>query len=228
MVATRPHTLHTFDERLREVGRRTLSIAANVEHQWHLVARALTEREERVGERIAAEDLRVDVGEVELDEMVLSALITLSPLASDLRRILATTKAGRELERAGDEACNAAERLAELHGGRLAVIDVGLAEMSCLVAQQIDDACVSLVELDVSLAEATVRRDRVVNESVRALRRRTLELSEEVSVVLPYVAIGRCVERCGDHAKVIAKLAIAAATGVDPRHKRARERASRG
>src|SRR4051812_1239526 len=87
MVAAGPHTLHTFDERLQEVGRRTLSIAANVEHQWHLVARALTDREERVIERINAEDARVDIGEVELDEMVLSALITLSPLASDLRRI---------------------------------------------------------------------------------------------------------------------------------------------
>ena len=223
MHSHRPHTVHAVDERIQEIGHRVLSVAAVVERQWHLLARGLTAREDDVMARITGEDAKVDIGEVELDELVLSCLITLTPLASDLRRILATTKSGRELERAGDEACNAANRLSDLQGERLPVIDVGLAELCILVAQQMDDACVALVELDVEKAEATVSRDRQVNEKVRSLRRKTLDLTENLTVALAYVAIGRCVERCGDHAKVIAKLAINAATGVDPRHKRVRK-----
>src|SRR5687768_13066115 len=127
-MRSRAHTFRAIDERLQEIGQRTLAVAAAVERQYHLLARCLAAREEGTLERVAEEDLRVDGGEIAIDELVLSFILTLSPVASDLRRVLATTKAARELERAGDEACGAAKALAELHEGeRSARLDEPLA-----------------------------------------------------------------------------------------------------
>lgn len=224
-MSARGHTFRAIDERLQEVGRRTLSVAAAVERQYHLLARCLADREEGTLERVVDEDLRVDRGELEIDELVLSFILTLSPVASDLRRVLATTKAARELERAGDEARGAAKSLGELQEGeRSARLDGPLARAACLVASQLDRACVALVELDEGLARETVASDRQINELVRDARAETLQTVRDVHLVVPYLAVGRGIERGGDHAKVIAKLALGAATGVDARHLRQRAR----
>lgn len=222
-MSARSHTFRLVDERLQEIGRRTLSVAAAVERQYHLLARALAAREEGALERVVDEDLRVDRGELEIDELVVSFILTLSPVASDLRRVLAATKAARELERAGDEARGAAKNLGELHeGDRSGRLDEPLARAACLVASQLDRACVALVELDEGLAREAVANDREINELTREVRAETLRALGDVHLAVPYLAVGRSIERGGDHAKVIAKFALGAATGVDARHLRLR------
>ena len=227
-MSARQHTFRVIDERLQEVGHRVLALAAVVEHQYHMLARALAEREDGALERVVREDTRVDQGELEIDGLVVAFLSTLSPVASDLRRMLATTKAARELERAGDEARNAARRLGELADtNRHAILDGPLAVVACLVAEQMDRACVALVNLDPTVAQEAIRADREVNAKVRALRETSCQLDADIRVILPYVALGHSLERGGDHAKVIAKLALGAATGVDVRHRRIRKETSR-
>jgi phosphate transport system protein len=218
----RPHILRAVDSRLQEVVERTLSLAALVEEQYYMLARALTGQEDNLVERVIDQDAKVDKGEIELDDLVVSFIVTLSPVARDLRRVLSTTKAARELERAGDEAANVARRLDEVTGARFPELDNRLAQVACMVAQQLDDACLALVELDTERANQAIAGDRAINQEVRSIHQRTFELSQEINVVFPYVAMGRGLERGGDHAKVVAKLAVIAATGEDLRHARSR------
>jgi phosphate transport system protein len=217
----RPHTLKAFDERMEELGQRLLSMGGSVDRQYRLLAQALSASEGGTDE-VVTEDRAVDLGECEIDDRVVELLATYSPLASDLRRIISTAKVARELERAGDEARNAAKRLAELQGARIGELDGGLATAASAVAENMHLACVSLVQMDGAKAKTAIAADRAINEQIRGLRTRTVDLATRVQVLLPYIAIGRSIERGGDHAKVIAKLAVGAVTGENPRHAKAR------
>ena len=188
-----------------------------------MLGRALARGEDDALLRVGTEDNRVDQAELEVDELAISVLLSFSPVAKDLRRVLAIAKSARELERAGDEAKRGARYVSELADTeRRPALDEPLARVACLVAEQIERACRSLVELDVALARHVVATDRAVNEQVRALHATTLALDAPVAALFPYLTLERSIERGGDHAKVIAKLALGAATGVEARHERTR------
>lgn len=221
-MSHQPHTRRAFDTRLTELSERTNMLASSVDRQYRLVAQALADGSNEPLETVLKEDASVDDAEMLLDELVVRLLSTLSPKASDLRRTVAAAKVARELERAGDEACNASKQLLKLGGRRSARIDASMAKIAAMVADQIHSASLSLLRLDAESAARCIELDREINDGVRALRDEALSTLTDVDTVMAYVALGRSMERGGDHAKVVAKLTIWTSTGKNLRHGRSR------
>ncbi|TLY43553.1 MAG: phosphate signaling complex protein PhoU, partial [Nitrospirae bacterium] len=104
-----------FDEELKELKAKILSMGSMVESQIQGALRALTERDSALARRVIENDHGVNALDVEVDENCLRLLALHQPAARDLRFITTAMKISTELERMSDLAENIAERAIELN-----------------------------------------------------------------------------------------------------------------
>jgi phosphate transport system protein len=158
----------------------------------------------------------------EVDEDCLNLLATQSPLAKDLRTILAVVKINTDLERMGDQAVNIALNAVEyLRGNPIKpLIDIPrMADLSRMMAREALDA---FVRTDTKLAETVLARDdevdRLKNQIFRELMTYMISDPKKIEQALSLILIARNLERVGDHATNIAEDVIFIGTGKDIRH----------
>jgi phosphate transport system protein len=159
----------------------------------------------------------------EVDEDCLNLLATQSPLARDLRTILAVIKINTDLERMGDQAVNIALNAAEYlkQPPLKPLIDIPrMAEQSRTMVRESLDA---FVRTDTKLAEKVMDLDDEVdmlkNQIFRELLTYMIQEPKRIEQALNLILIARNLERVGDHATNIAEDVIFIATGQDVRHK---------
>ena len=158
----------------------------------------------------------------EVDEDCLILLATESPLAKDLRTILAVIKINTDLERMGDQAVNIALNAVEyLESSPIKpLVDIPrMADIARLMAREALDA---FVRTDLKLAKIVLERDDEVddlkNRIFRELMTYMISDPKKIEQALNLILIARNLERVGDHATNIAEDVIFIGTGVDIRH----------
>lgn len=158
----------------------------------------------------------------EVDEDCLNLLATQSPMARDLRTILAVVKINTDLERMGDQAVNIALNAEEyLRAPPIKpLVDIPrMAEAARLMSR---DALDAFVRTDLKLAEDVLSRDDVVdnlkNQIFRELMTYMISDPKRIEQALSLILIARNLERVGDHATNIAEDVIFIGTGKDVRH----------
>ena len=82
-----------------------------VEGQIRDAIRAMAERDAELAARVIAEDARVNDAQREITDTVLMTIATQSPVARDLRFLLALDHVASELERIGDHASGIAKQV---------------------------------------------------------------------------------------------------------------------
>lgn len=201
MTEEHPPRRRLHDE-LDVLQERLMEMAGIVERLVRVASDAAVARDGSVAEEVRTADDRVDDLEMEIDERVIELLALQQPMASDLRRIVMTSKIANDLERIGDHAVNiarAARRLAETHP--LPQIRE-LGEMTGVTMGMVSDALAAYVSRDAAKARVVCisddRVDDLRHSMYRILVTHMLEDPKRLSGALELLLISQNLERIAD------------------------------
>jgi phosphate transport system protein len=199
-----------------------LDQSSRVEEMIAKSCQALVERRTDVANEVIANELEINVREVEIEEDCLKILALHQPVAVDLRRTATVLKINTELERIADLAVNIAERTISLAEHPEFSIPAKLERMFVRASDMVHEALDAFVDQDVDAAREVCRRDdevdeynrRVIDDLLETMRTR----SDLVEAALHFFSVCRHVERIGDCATNIAEDVIYLVEGEIARH----------
>jgi phosphate transport system protein len=211
-----------IDHELNKLRSVILSMGQAVESAVEEATEGLIERDPERLKKVREYEDRINGYHLEVDELCLKLIAQQSPLAADLRMILAILKINSDLERMGDQAMNISLNVRDYLGKDPLPEAATIASMAHTVRKMVRDAMDAFVKGDVTLSEQVLLQDDVVDEAKRSSFRRLIEVmkqdSRQVEGAVDLMLVSRNLERLGDHATNIAEDVIFASTGKDIRH----------
>ena len=99
-----------FDEELGQLKDKLFKMGLLVEEAIRKSIEALTKRDSKLAEKVIDDDQRINILEIEIDEFGHELIALRQHTAVDLRFITMVLKINSDLERAGDQAVNIAEK----------------------------------------------------------------------------------------------------------------------
>ncbi|NDD92070.1 phosphate transport system regulatory protein PhoU [bacterium] len=211
-----------IDIEIRELKELILAMGGCVEKAIEEATQALILREPERFNKVYDLEKTINEHHILVDEACVKILARQSPLAADLRWIVATIKINTDLERMGDQAVNIS------HNGERYLTEpalkplIDLPRMASEVRQMVRSCLDAFVRKDLALAEQVLKQDDVVdqlkNEILDELKVFMARDPQSISRALNLILIARNLERLGDHATNIAEDVIYALTGKDIRH----------
>ncbi len=165
---------------------------------------ALDQRDHELADEVIAFDDDVDARYIAIEEGIQSLLARQTPVASDLRLVLAILHVNLHLERMADY-CVTIAKLSKLvpevdPGPRFIE---GFEEMGSRCEEMIRVALASFQNRDLAGAESLVDLDELVDRANRRIVERILDLGGDPAMReygLRMVVVSRALERIGDHA----------------------------
>jgi phosphate transport system protein len=162
-------------------------------------------------------DHDVDQQYFEVEQRIELLLARQTPVASDLRLVLAMLKDNLHLERTGD-LCVTIAKLTKLTKDLPPddVLLTGFREMGERAEQMIHVALDSLASRDREAAESLLELDELIDRANRRVVTRLLEIGHDLEVRewgLRMILVSRCLERIGDHAVDIGEQTAYLVTG---------------
>ena len=165
---------------------------------------ALDQRDHELADEVIAFDDDVDARYIAIEEGIQSLLARQTPVASDLRLVLAILHVNLHLERMADY-CVTIAKLSKLvpevdPGPRFIE---GFEEMGSRCEEMIRVALESFQNRDLAGAESLVDLDELVDRANRRIVERILDLGSDPAMReygLRMVVVSRALERIGDHA----------------------------
>ena len=210
-----------FRTRMAELEDGVLLMGQRVEELIGAALQALETGDPDAPTRVLRLDDEIDASHDEHRRHIVLLLTLQSPVASDLRLLIALLQANLHLERIGDYCVNVA-RAVDAGAARDAQLAVQVQVMGQRAARMLSVALRALRLRDVEEARSVPRLDDAVDELNRGLFRRLIELAHEderlVDWAMRMVLVARSLERIGDHAVDIAEEAIYVITGGQPEH----------
>jgi phosphate transport system protein len=178
---------------------------------------ALADGDVELADEVIAFDDEVDERYFAIAEGIQSLLARQTPVAVDLRLVLAVLHNNLHLERMADY-CVTISKLTKL------VLDVapeqtlveGFHDMGARAEEMIRVALASFAERDVARAESLVELDEVIDEGNRRVVQHVLSLGSDPARRewgLRMIVVSRCLERIGDHAVDIGEQTAYLVTG---------------
>jgi len=160
-----------------------------------------------LAEEIIASDRRINSMELKIDKKCENILALFSPVATDLRFVLASLKISNNLERIGDNAVGMAKIFRDAVGKVEPEIleKFKVPEMYDMAIAMLEDIIKAMEREDTRIARKIFKKDDFLNQNNLEAPARTLELIEEYpkksSQILGLFSIVRKLERSGDHTK---------------------------
>lgn len=216
------HILGTFDEALSSLRNNLLMMAGLAERTLDRAVRGLLQRDDNLCVTAIADDEEIDQLEKQIDKDGVDVLLRFQPVASDLRRVVATMKLSPNIERIADQATNIARRARKLNKhAPLPEVEL-IAPIQAHAMAMFKDAIDAFTREDVDLGRAVVARDKELDYmnkmANRKLTDRMAQDPKQLRGYLNLIFVSRCLERVGDHATNIAEDAVYAAAAEDIRH----------
>jgi phosphate transport system protein len=205
----------TFHEELTE-------LEDSLQHEGELVVRslraaaqALAEEDAELADEVIAFDDEVDASYAAIEMGIESLLARQTPVATDLRLVLAILHVNLHLERMADY-CTTIAKLTKLvreTAGEPKILEA-LGEMSDRSEEMIRVALGSFRDRDLARAESLVDLDELIDRANRRTVEHVLELgAEQREWGLRMLVVSRCLERIGDHAVDIGEQTAYLVTG---------------
>ncbi len=208
----------TFTEELAQ-------LEASLQEESDLVLRALRSAlnalargDEELADEVIRFDDEVDSRYISIEEGVQSLLARQTPVAADLRFVLAVLRVNLHLERMADY-CVTVAKLTKLMGN-LSVsgeaINRSIEDMGQRAEQMIRVAMDAFASRDAEKAQTLVELDELIDRANRGAVEDVLSLGDspdEREYGLRMLVIFRCVERIGDHAVDIGEQVAYLVTG---------------
>jgi phosphate transport system protein len=211
-----------FDTELRSLKELILAMGGCVERAIEESTQALIERKPERFDEVYRLEQAINQSHKQVDEACLKLLARQSPLAADLRLIVAIIKINTDLERMGDQAINIS------HNGKRYLNEpplkplIDIPRMAQEARTMVRESLDAFVRQDAPLAQSVLDRDDLVDSLKHQVFRElvTYMISDPKAIerALQLILIARNLERIGDHATNIAEDVIFAITGEDIRH----------
>lgn len=217
------HISQQFNQELEEVKTHLLEMGGMVEKQVRDAVRALVDSDSGVATDVKIGDKVVNAMEISIDEECARIIARRQPAASDLRLVIAISKIVIDLERVGDEAGKIATQAINLiESGEAPRGFTEIRHIGHHVGYMVRDALDAFARLDVELALAVAKEDKLVDKeyssAVRSIITYMMEDPRTISEMLNVIWTLRSLERVGDHARNIAEHVIYLVKGKDVRH----------
>ncbi|HDI45754.1 MAG TPA: phosphate signaling complex protein PhoU [Candidatus Omnitrophica bacterium] len=211
-----------FDSELQNLKTRLVEMADRVEEMIKYAVEGLKERNEEFLQRVFETEKKVNLFQVENDDIALKLIALHQPTASDLRLLVTAVKISSDLERIGDQAVNISERAMGLLQEPPLKPLIDIPRMAEIVQGMVKDAITAFVQGDSTLAREVCKRDDMVddlnNQIFRELLTYMMEDTKNVPRALKLLLVGRHLERIADHATNIGEEVYYIVEGKDIRH----------
>ena len=203
-----PHTLTAFDEDLEQLRALVSELGGRAEAALFDAMAALVQFDEGRAREVAAADARIDTLAAEVDRRAVQLIALRSPLADDLREVLAALKIAGLIARMGDCAKNIARRT-ELLGafprfGQL----TSIAGMAQAVLAMVKASLDAFSARDPRAAAAIERMDDTVDAYHACIFRSLIEEMasdpRRITAASHLLMVSQKLERTADHAVAIA------------------------
>lgn len=215
-----------LDRHLHELRALALTMAGYVEESVDISMKALVLRDGVMLKRVWEVEEEVNKLHKKIDNVCFKILACQSPVATDLRLILAVIKMNVDLERMGDLVCSMSRAIGEYLDGPPNLMVQQIRQMATTVTRMMRDCLDAFMDRDLEKAQAVLLLDDTVDEFRNKM---SVELREgmkspiaDVGMTMSLLSIVRNLERLADHATNIAEEVIFYLTGFDVRHKTAK------
>jgi len=211
-----------FQQELGLLKERLLAMGGLAEDRVRTAMQGLVDRDGDLIDEVLNGDMPVNELHIEIDELCLKLLALHSPMAADLRAVMAAIKINSDLERVGDMAVNIGEaaRRYTAHPPVKKLIDIP--RMATTAQTMLRDALDSYVRGDMQLAQHVLDEDDELDslktQVFRELLTYMLQDPTTIEPALDLILISRHLERIGDHATNVAEDVIFMVSGRDVRH----------
>jgi phosphate transport system protein len=199
-------------------------LEASLQEEGALVLRALRgclnaleRQDDELADEVIAFDDEVDDCYIAIEEGIQSLLARQTPVAIDLRHVLAVLHINLHLERMADY-CVTVAKLTKLV--RIETPDATLMEafeeMGSRAEEMIQVAMQSFSDRDADTAETLVELDEVIDRANRRAVQHLLSLGQDPEILewgMRMILVSRCLERIGDHAVDIGEQTAFLVTG---------------
>jgi phosphate transport system protein len=177
---------------------------------------ALARQDTVAAAAVVADDRAINAAQSDLTALIVTTIATQSPVAGDLRFVLALAHVAYELERIGDHAAGVAKQVLKI-GAIRSTAGAGLDHMGELASAILHGVLLALVDLDAEAARRVAAQDDEIDRLYHAYFERALE---RMRVEPAWVDAGahllfaaKDLERIGDRVTNIAEEVVFLATG---------------
>lgn len=188
-----------------------LDMLTLVKNQMAKCKEAIEKKDASKAEDVISDEKRVNVQELAIDRDCENILALYTPVATDLRLVLATLKITNDLERIGDNAKSLAKFLLNYHEPPIDkwIKEFHLTEMLDVLVNMLHDMGEALRREDTRLATRTAKKDEVLNDYNKRALKVTADLMaqwpDRAKELLILFSVTRDLERAGDLTKNIAE-----------------------
>jgi len=215
LESTRSRAALDRDERQVKDG--ILRMGSLVESQIRSAIRALVDRDVELAEAVIAGDGEVNVAQRDVNEAVAMTIATQSPVARDLRFLLALHHVGYELERIGDHASSVAKQVRRLAEERSLPATSELGRIGGLAADLVRGILEAVVDVDDRLAREVAARDDEIDHGYHQIFADVVKvMSADPAAVergTRLILAAHWIERIGDRVTNIAEDIVYLGTG---------------
>lgn len=209
MRASKARSMVKMDRQLHELRALTLTMAGYIEESVDYSMKALIMRDENQINQVWSIEDEVNTLYRKIHLSCYRTLACQSPVASDLRLILAIIKINVDLERMSDLSCNNSYAIRDYLSGPPSAVAQRIKEMSTIVRRMIRDCFDAFMEKNLLQAHSVLKLDDTVdafrNEMSKELKGQLHDNMADVDVNIPLLNIVRNLERLADHATNIAE-----------------------
>jgi phosphate transport system protein len=213
----------SFHQQLDDLRDRIAKLAARVTENIPRATEILLTQDLEGAEYMVLGDDEVDAKALELDDACYEVLALQSPVAGDLRRVVAAMRIIAEIERSADLAVNICKAARRIYGHQLDPRLRGIVHKMGMQAHKLfKEATEAYLTDDIARAAALDDMDEYLDdlqrEFVQAIFTSHSADKLELQVAVQLAVVARFFERIGDHAVNIGERVRFVVTGYVPEH----------
>ena len=204
------HTVKAYGDELNQLTAEVARMGGLAEAQVADAVDSVARRDIALARAVVERDGRLDAMHRDIERKAIRLIALRQPVASDLRRTLASMKLAVDLERTGDLAKNIAKRgLILAEGDPMPPLTRSIERMGKLVSMRLRDVLDAYAAAEIDRAIAVWNTDDEVDEHYNALFRELLTYMmgdpRTITACTHLLFMAKNLERIGDHATNIAE-----------------------
>jgi phosphate transport system protein len=209
-------TRHHFHEKLEELKIDLLKMGGAVEESIARALHALMKKDRNLASDIIKTDEHINQQELDIEKTCVLLIATEQPVAGDLRFIISSLKAARDLERIGDYAAHMAKAAISLSDETLEIPhDIPRMTEHCL--DMLKNTLQAYADENVDKADKVKKRDEMVDSLyLNVFRVLLIDMKEDpghLQQVSSLLLVAKFLERLADHITNICEEIVYMCTG---------------
>ena len=212
-----------IDSEIQMIKETVLKMGGCVEKALEGARQALLSEDPRLLKTVQEQEDQINVLEMKVDELCMQLLAKQSPVAKDLRFVIAVTKINTDLERMGDQTLNTVRYGLEVFTSETKErVPADLKKMFDEVIEMVRMGLDAFSRVDVESCKKVLHKD----DEVDALKNKLVQMAQDkmeskawtIDSGIRFIMIAKNLERLADHVTNVAEDVIFLATGKDIRH----------